>query len=799
MQVQGRASPSLEMADEEEDGKKLVESSESAESDSDNEQDYGTESDEMDGQESGRDTANPFFNLLDGKDSFCEYVSENLLKIVIVVFAISSFLIFALLRRRSDSAALLCIESASKQNENIPYPFVDFRDVNARVDKGPYANLRAEKWIVVAVTGSPTQEIYEMAKLDGWQVLALGDFKASNSWNVPGVIFLSTQYQSALGYRIHSYISESSSGRKNMGYLFAIQHGAKKIYDADARASVIQGTLHRVFDVEITGPESRREPILQYRMVHNRTLINPFVHFGQQSMWPRGFPLSMVSKNAPEISYNEAPPGKQFIQQGIDNGRPDVDSFFYYTRRSEREPVNIEFDPAAPSVALPQGTMVPVNSLNTLFHSPAFCVLMLPVSFSSSSADIVRGYWAQRILWEIGGMLVVYPPTIYRKDRLEQSSSSEDGKEMRNMHRLVNLLISWRSSKRTLFEKILHLSHRMTEEGYLTVQDLQATVAWLQDLVSVGYLQPRLLSLELDRVIPSLYNSDHKQFVPSTLASVYLGIDESSAVQNDMANWLKWREYFGNIVLILKYSLPSNHTLIGWRMLYGRLFKHIVILSKEEVSLGIEKGNWDQAYEAIPTVFDRYPHADGYLYLEDDVILNYWNLIRANKNKLWNLHQTRTSWQVIGFKRTGPDWFLGYGVKKNIKIAIRSLPAKFQNMYRKSMDDMHYVVCSSDIFYIPQRHVRDFRELVSVGVKAQLRHEIAVPLFYMALERPANYDSIAFRNTLYLTGGNKKGDLATLYRKEQHILHPWKVSSESELLRVVRTMSVGDPLLLEVL
>lgn len=44
---------------------------------------------------------------------------------------------------------------------------------------------------------------------------------------------------------------------------------------------------------------------------------------------------------------------------------------------------------------------------------------------------------------------------------------------------------------------------------------------------------------------------------------------------------------------------------------------------------------WGYAYYYFPTVVARYPHVDGYLWINDDAILNYWQLLKADLNKLW--------------------------------------------------------------------------------------------------------------------------------------------------------------------
>ena len=98
------------------------------------------------------------------------------------------------------------------------------------------------------------------------------------------------------------YLPYDSFVRKSVGYLFAIQHGAKKIFDADDRGEVIDDDLGKHFDVELVGEGARQEVLLQYSHDNpNRTVVNPYVHFGQRSVWPRGLPLEKVG----EIGHEE--------------------------------------------------------------------------------------------------------------------------------------------------------------------------------------------------------------------------------------------------------------------------------------------------------------------------------------------------------------------------------------------------------------------------------------------------------------------------------------------------------------
>lgn len=559
---------------------------------------------------------------------------------------------------------------------------------------------------------------------------------------------------------------------------------------------MIGGDLGKHFDLELVGEDARRQPILQYSHDNpNRTVVNPYIHFGQRSVWPRGLPLENVGDVSHEEFYTEIYSGKQFIQQGLSNGLPDVDSVFYFTRKSGLEAFDIRFDEEAPKVALPQGMMVPVNSFNTIFHSSAFWGLMLPVSVSTMASDVLRGYWAQRILWEIGGIVVVYPPTIYRFDQIEAYPFSEEKDLHVNVGRLIKFLVSWRSSKTTLFERILQLSYAMAEEGFWTEQDVRFTADWLQDLLAVGYQQPRLMTLELDRPRATIGHGDRREFIPRKLPSVHLGVEETGTVSYEIGNLIRWRKNFGNVVLVMFCSGPVERTALEWRLLYGRIFKTVIILSEHNnTDLAVGYGQLWQAYKYLPKIFERYSGAEGFLFLQDDTILNYWNLLQADKTKLWITDKVPASWMTVSIKPGDKTWFSGQA--ELVKRIVDTLPAHFQVNYKESVDKNSLLFCTSELFYVPRQFVGDFTDLVDLVGTLEIHHRIAVPMFFVAMDSPRNFDSNAFKTTIYRTDLQSNASLS-IYSAQVPAVYPCNVTSEIDFIKLIRIMAAGDPLLME--
>ncbi|KAM2437135.1 hypothetical protein EV1_014209 [Malus domestica] len=726
---------------------------------------------------------------------FSTWVSENLYKIVTVVLLIVTVAALFVLRNIGDTAALLCFETQAQNLEKIRMPQLESTVKTISDTSSPYASFRSEKWVVVSVSDYPTDSLKKLVKLKGWQVLAIGNSKTPSDWSLKGAIFLSLEQQAQLGFRVLEYLPYDSYVRKSVGYLFAIQHGAKKIFDTDDRGEVVGDDLSKHFDVELMGEGARQETILQYSHENpNRTIVNPYIHFGQRSVWPRGLPLENVGELGHEEFYTEVFGGKQFIQQGISNGLPDVDSVFYFTRKSGLEAFDIRFDDHAPKVALPQGTMVPVNSFNTIYHSSAFWGLMLPVSVSTMASDILRGYWGQRLLWEIGGYVVVYPPTVHRYDRIQAYPFSEEKDLHVNVGRLITFLVSWRSGKHRLFEKILELSFAMAEEGFWTEKDLKFTAAWLHDLIAVGYQQPRLMSLELDRPRANIGHGDTKEFVPQKFPSVHLGVEESGTVNYEIGNLIRWRKNFGNVVLIMFCSGPVERTALEWRLLYGRIFKTVIILSDlKNIDLAVEEGKLENVYKYMPKIFDQYSGADGFLFVQDNTILNYWNLLQADKTKLWITNEVSKSWSTVS-TNDNSDWFSKQAGM--VKKVVSMMPVHFQVSYKNSVTSHKSItICSSEVFYIPRRFVADFVDLVNLVGNLEIHHKVAIPMFFQAIDSPQNFDSVL--STMIYEEQPPSTNSSSLYSAKVPAVHPCNVTSEQEFIKLIRVMAEGDPLLME--
>lgn len=115
------------------------------------------------------------------------------------------------------------------------------------------------------------------------------------------------------------------------------------------------------------------------------------------------------------------------------------------------------------------------------------------------------------------------------------------------------------------------------------------------------------------------------------------------------------------------------------------------------------------------------------------------------------------------------------------------------------MDDEHFVVSTSDIYYLPRRYIEDFVALVPIAAKVKLHKDLALPLLFMALDKPENFDTYAFSNPKHLSAAEEKEDPAIAYTPDWHAMYPWAARSDMELYRIIKAMSAGDPSLSDII
>lgn len=346
--------------------------------------------------------------------------------------------------------------------------------------------------MILTTNSYPTIALHKFASLsNGWKVLALGNKQTPIDWEewLPKplkrtVFFLSLEKQQALGYHSLAYITEETYKRNNVGYLLAIKCGAKVIYETaeNIMLDIDQISMYpsRVCPEEV--------PTVIFHMDSSH-LVNVYGRFLPTvgEVWPHGL----------------GPEERQKIQEGgwiserrhTGSSKALIQQFLVDFDKEVEGPSLTTFNRSVRAALIDKGTYTPYNSKNTVTHYEAFWSLYLPATTDMRMGDMLRAYFAQRLLWEIGGRLVFGGPIALKYFELNETLSQSFGDENLqnfNTSKLVKLLQGWQPSGKPLYGSMLEVASAMKEAGFLHDPQVAGLVAWIKDLQIVGYEPPSM-------------------------------------------------------------------------------------------------------------------------------------------------------------------------------------------------------------------------------------------------------------------------------------------------------------------
>jgi hypothetical protein len=376
-----------------------------------------------------------------------------------------------------------------------------------------YDNVKCTNWAVVTTINPPTPAVIRQSEQLGWCLVVVGDKKGPRYYNlstaVNVTIFLDVEQQlQFLGKnQLGTILPWNHFGRKNIGYLFAIYHRARAIFDFDddnllvskRTLILVPGHAHHGHSGPVTNVFHAEAPV-----EYNYTVINPYPLLGSNvdSSWPRGYPLLEIKST--HFDHSRILPMKKVILaapavgviQYLANHDPDVDAIYRLTK-----PLPMDFPIRGHTpIVIPEknseGKQVycPYNAQATLHTEHALWTLLLPITVHGRVSDIWRGYFAQRLMSDIGIHLLFHPPIVVqnRNDHNYLADFDSEGPLYLQSGRLVDQLNEWYSCAKTLPGRIEDLWIMAYEHGYIGLKDVILIQTWLEALIEVGYEFPRI-------------------------------------------------------------------------------------------------------------------------------------------------------------------------------------------------------------------------------------------------------------------------------------------------------------------
>jgi hypothetical protein len=691
-------------------------------------------------------------------------------------------------------------------------------------------NNNLDKWIVVTSINDKLEKKLKNEK--EFQLLVVTN-KAFWSHKNNETIYLN---KNNLDYSILKTISFNNSNAqcKNIAYLYAIQNGAKFIYDTDDTSEPIDNLID-YFDFN---NEFKTE--LEYDLINSPLILNPYAHFGQPTIWPRGFPLNEAINKKLYNDYILVTKSTSIIQQSLVNADPHVDS------SSNKE--LIKFDTSSPSVRIPLFKLTPFNSKNTLFHYEAFWALYLPHTVASSQTDIWRSYWAQRLMWLLNSTVSIVGPNTYNHHHHHHSSYLSDYKQEKTQD-LIQLLYKWKCKFKSFYLCVIDLSEQMASNNFWDLKEIDSIKNWLNDLKLIDYKEPIITNNEYelaDLTITQYLEIKKKsqvydfrvRFTPRF--KTFIDINNYYGKSEQKMKSLERQETFDyfkaycinsntslnfrsedqieqkNLTLLITFNHDTilEH-IIFLKQFHQSYFRNIVFCGYNILNkIRNDKLNFKQFdsftfidydtkggflhYACMSKLIDLNLKTNGILLMSDDVLLKHWNLNSLNTNDYWYPEKPFCKYDLI-LKKDPPPWMTHteYGEKcvakvfdliQNITNGLKEsrdkeIIKKYVKIY--TLNNLNVTIndekndikltkaCKepSDIFYLPKRLFKDFTVISKIFSKNKVFLEIALPTILTGLSEFNNETLNGFFNYWGQIELNK------YYYQFKHYLHPVKLNS----------------------
>lgn len=474
--------------------------------------------------------------------------------------------------------------------------------------------------------------------------------------------------------------------RKNIGYLYAIAHGAEIIFDFDDDNLLPQSSRNGkttvfppLYDTKVlkhaamvvTGPKAFNHHSLMGATVRGNT-------------WPRGFPLTQIHNKAAlgkiameATTYRHLSiPREVGVLQFVADKNPDVDAIHRLvqgdpsqqdgapiifhrhvkhlqntaegTSQTENYYDTIHRLSTKGSLVVPSHTFVPYNAQSTIHAHGAMFAMLLPRTVHGRVSDIWRSYFSQRIFRDVdtstangkgggdGLKVVILPPDI-EHDRSDHSALADMQAEddlYRKTEALLEFLNQWQpttlddESSDSIPARMEAMWIDLYERDYIQLEDVNILQLWLSALAEVGYEFPKppppSRRRNKDVVLMGQFNFPRLKALDENNK---IGEEDEEGVKKDLLFWYqKWRQRFDKVVLRGPFA---DHLVNEFQNL------HEIDVRSTRKRLFDDKGFVSPMDNLLSTLkqYKDDPTVNGVLYVHDDMLVNTTNVFLESADK----------------------------------------------------------------------------------------------------------------------------------------------------------------------
>jgi hypothetical protein len=574
------------------------------------------------------------------------------------------------------------------------------------------------QWGVVMTNNLAATSLRQFSALaPEWCLVVVGDAPTPVDWpvNAPGT---SCVYLDELAQRHYllDYFPEimllpwHHVGRKMVGYLYAIHHGAVRIWDFDEHILLADGAKIRV-----PGHHNLDFVDVLHAPPPPPPLVNPYGYFNTVAPphWPRGVSPTLGSNPAaPPFAVKELlVPGYGIaVLQSLAVSQPDGDA-------TTALPGGSPDGTALPRLLLlPSNVYAPFNTDACLFQRSALWMMYLPITVPNYVADIWRSYLGQRLLRDLKprAHVAFSAPFVTRESPADADADADSDADTaaaelsleRHTSVLIDFLNAWHSTAPDLPGRMEQLMVALFERGFVEEMDVLLAQNWLTALQSLRYPFPPLTQPQFRTPWSEILVIVRCNFGHFEIAQRFVEL---------------WGTVFPHIIFFGDDSSGATQDVIA-RMPPELRAK--IVVANDDPSGG-------RYYRQIPDLIDRYPEYRGYLVMHDDMYLRIDRFTHIDFDKFW-ISDTGPDNNAVSRSTRPSSW-----VWPNDQMVLPCFDAVENPQLQPFRDNMQnqcgfpapLVGAPGDMFYVPAKLKAEWNTIARVfgDISRPCYLEIAVP------------------------------------------------------------------------
>lgn len=363
--------------------------------------------------------------------------------------------------------------------------------------------------------------------------------------------------------------------------------------------------------------------------------------------------------------------------------------------------------------------------------------MLIPISTTNRVCDIWRGYWSQRLVWDINGSLAFATATVdqYRNSHNIFHDFVDEGDLYNKAGLLVDFLGNWESEAPSLPERMFDLAQSMADAGFWGQSDSMLMKAWVADLSAIGYEFPAIIDMSADP----------------------MQADVDTTEQLPLYQYPHAWTYLPTITLVVMLNKPYVGYQYVVQMLHDRYmsaFGRVVftgLANPNDIAQGItwvpcEGAGGFLMHKCLAHVMETYRpellhSGGGYLMIGDDTVFDLCKIRQLNTSRIWLPHARDRLAKKVGVHalQDWQHWEASVNGGRQVRIelldAISSLSgaahdsAAHQHLLHGNManNTEFYDAIYTDALFIPNRLAPSFVYLAYHFSLHPVHHEVAIP------------------------------------------------------------------------